>query len=45
MVVKEGDQIDPSVLALEHEGKEIGLPELIGPCRTQNTAGGWDAGG
>ena len=32
MVVKEGDQIDPSVLAIEHEGKEIGLPELIGPC-------------
>ena len=45
MVVKEGDQIDPSVLPLEYEGKEIGLPELIGPCAAQNTAGGWDAGG
>ena len=31
VVVEEGDQIDPPVLAFEHEGKEIGLPELIGP--------------
>jgi len=29
MVVHEGDQIDASVLALQDEGEEIGLPELV----------------
>ena len=31
VVVEEGDQIDPPVLAFEHEGEEVGLPELVGP--------------
>ena len=31
VVVEEGDQVDPPVLPLEHEGEQVGLPELVGP--------------
>ncbi len=31
VIIKERDQVDPPVLPLEHEGEEVGLPELAGP--------------
>ncbi len=31
VVIHEGDQVDPPVLALEHEREQVGLPELVGP--------------
>jgi hypothetical protein len=30
MIVQEGDQVDATILPLEDEGKEIGLPKLVG---------------
>lgn len=32
LVVHVGQQVDPSVWELAHEGEEIGLPELVGSC-------------
>src|SRR5262245_33061870 len=31
VVVQEADQIEPPILPLEDEGKQVGLPELVGP--------------
>ena len=33
VVVHEGDQVDPPVLPLEHEGEQVGLPKLVGTRR------------
>lgn len=30
VIVDEGDQIDPAILALQDEGEEVRLPELVG---------------
>jgi hypothetical protein len=31
VVIQKGDQVDASVLPLEDEGEQVGLPELVGP--------------
>jgi hypothetical protein len=31
VIVHERDEIDPAVLALEHESEQVGLPQLVGP--------------
>jgi hypothetical protein len=40
VVVEEGDQVDATVLPLEHKGKQVGLPELIGPRPLEAAGGG-----
>ena len=35
VIVHEGDQVDPAVLPLEHEGEQVRLPQLVGSARSK----------